>query len=137
MSGGILATLTWSVAIGAIGSLVGILIGYTIDRIEARAVEARAVEARPERLPLPAMTGRLPLLVLEAGVHQVTETFNQVSLPKPGKSEPETLSVLNIIECPVCLQIPESSPIFQCRDNGHVVCKICKPKLNEICPECR
>ena len=39
------------------------------------------------------------------------------------------------IECPVCLQIPRETPIFQC-DNGHIICKDCKPRL-ELCPQCR
>eukprot|EP00092_Neocalanus_flemingeri_P095082 GFUD01120956.1.p1 GENE.GFUD01120956.1~~GFUD01120956.1.p1 ORF type:complete len:342 (-),score=69.04 GFUD01120956.1:37-1062(-) len=37
------------------------------------------------------------------------------------------------IECPVCLDVPRSSPIPVC-PNGHVVCKECK---TDSCPTCR
>ena len=39
------------------------------------------------------------------------------------------------LECPVCLKIPRSTPIYQC-DKGHIHCKICHPRLNR-CPICR
>ena len=38
-------------------------------------------------------------------------------------------------ECPVCLEVPKSTPIFQC-DSGHIHCNICHPKLQN-CPICR
>ena len=40
----------------------------------------------------------------------------------------------DLLECPVCLETIDSTPIHQCR-NGHVVCKDCRPKLR-ICPTC-
>ena len=40
-----------------------------------------------------------------------------------------------LLECNVCLEVPSSNPIFQCR-NGHLYCKECHPKLHE-CPLCR
>ena len=43
--------------------------------------------------------------------------------------------IQNLIECPVCMQVPRESPIFQC-ENGHLVCKNCKPRLPH-CPQCR
>ena len=39
------------------------------------------------------------------------------------------------LECPVCLEIPETTPIFQC-SKGHIHCNVCRPRLNE-CPICR
>ena len=39
------------------------------------------------------------------------------------------------IECPVCLEVPETTPIFQCIQD-HVHCSVCHPKLNH-CPICR
>lgn len=39
------------------------------------------------------------------------------------------------LECPVCLELPKSPPIYQC-PNGHMVCNICHGKLQE-CPQCR
>ena len=39
------------------------------------------------------------------------------------------------LECPVCLLLPQETPIYQC-DNGHIVCKDCHAQL-ENCPQCR
>jgi hypothetical protein len=35
------------------------------------------------------------------------------------------------IECPACLDVPES-PIWQCK-NGHTTCGGCIQKLNQVC----
>jgi E3 ubiquitin-protein ligase SIAH1 len=40
-----------------------------------------------------------------------------------------------VLECPVCLRVPRSAPIFQCV-RGHIVCNECHAKL-ETCPVCR
>ena len=37
--------------------------------------------------------------------------------------------------CPVCLRIPEESPIYQC-DRGHIHCQECHPHVKD-CPVCR
>ena len=37
--------------------------------------------------------------------------------------------------CTVCLDIPSSSPIYQC-ESGHLLCNNCWPKLTK-CPSCR
>jgi len=37
------------------------------------------------------------------------------------------------VECPVCLEIPRSSPAYVC-PNGHIICKKCK---TNSCPSCR
>ena len=60
------------------------------------------------------------------------------SLPSLDDGGDDLLSMeglKNILECPVCLTPPTSTPIFRC-DNGHILCKVCRRKL-EICPECR
>ena len=41
----------------------------------------------------------------------------------------------SLLECNVCLEVPSSNPIYQCR-NGHLFCKKCHSKLQE-CPVCR
>ena len=41
----------------------------------------------------------------------------------------------DVLECPVCLKVPRSAPVFQC-ERGHVVCHECHPKL-VTCPVCR
>jgi len=46
-----------------------------------------------------------------------------------------TEKLTDLLECPVCLDIPRSAPIFSCR-NGHLICAKCQPKL-ECCPICR
>ena len=38
-------------------------------------------------------------------------------------------------ECNVCLEVPKSSPIFQCQE-GHIFCNVCHPKLRQQCPVC-
>ena len=40
----------------------------------------------------------------------------------------------DILECPICFNIPREGPIYQC-ENGHIVCKSCFPKC-EKCPQC-
>ena len=39
------------------------------------------------------------------------------------------------LECPVCLDLPESFPIYQCMQ-GHILCNTCFSKLDD-CPVCR
>ena len=39
------------------------------------------------------------------------------------------------LECPVCLEVPKSAPIYQCR-NGHILCVKCKAKIT-VCPSCQ
>lgn len=41
----------------------------------------------------------------------------------------------DLLECPVCLRVPRTTPIFQCA-RGHVVCGECKPNVT-TCPQCR
>ena len=41
----------------------------------------------------------------------------------------------DLLICSVCLDIPTSTPIYQC-ENGHLLCKSCKPQL-KYCPICR
>ena len=38
------------------------------------------------------------------------------------------MAATSLLECVVCLEVPSSNPIFQCR-NGHHYCKECHPKL--------
>ena len=38
-------------------------------------------------------------------------------------------------QCPVCLKVPRSTPIYQC-PQGHIHCKSCHPQLSR-CPICR
>ena len=54
------------------------------------------------------------------------------------KADPSKISVeidQAEFECNVCLEVPKSSPIFQCQD-GHLFCNDCHPKLSQ-CPVCR
>jgi len=40
-----------------------------------------------------------------------------------------------LLECPVCLRVPHSSPIYQCV-RGHIVCSECRANVS-VCPQCR
>jgi len=40
-----------------------------------------------------------------------------------------------ILECPVCLEIPKSTPIFCCK-NRHILCTPCRSKIKD-CPVCQ
>lgn len=37
------------------------------------------------------------------------------------------------LECPVCLDVPESGPVYPC-SNGHLICSTCN---RDFCPTCR
>ena len=39
------------------------------------------------------------------------------------------------LECPVCLELPDSLPIYQCLQ-GHIICNSCQANLKN-CPVCR
>ena len=43
--------------------------------------------------------------------------------------------IRELLECPVCMEIIKSVPVYQCA-NGHVICMDCIEKLNN-CPICR
>ena len=51
------------------------------------------------------------------------------------KATSSTGDFADVLECPVCMKIPNSTPIFQCKA-GHIVCNACHPKLKK-CPVCR
>ena len=52
-----------------------------------------------------------------------------------SESVNQVLSNLKIsIEGPVCLSLPESTPIYQC-ENGHIICNACHQDMAE-CPQC-
>ena len=58
------------------------------------------------------------------------------ALPILEEDSPISIEGLkNILECPVCLVSPTSTPIYRC-DNGHILCKDCRGKV-KVCPECR
>lgn len=60
-----------------------------------------------------------------------------------GKKQQRTMSkrklidtpTLEELECPVCLEVPRTSPIYNCL-NGHLLCSECQPKMQR-CPICR
>lgn len=42
---------------------------------------------------------------------------------------------IDTLECPVCLELPQSKPVYQCV-HGHLLCRSCYPKV-KTCPICR
>ena len=71
----------------------------------------------------------------------------------PNKSEEKSSEfkkyVKGLVQCTVCIKLIETTPIHQCTD-GHVICKNCIPKLNnvrvrdplffhfrKVCPTCK
>ncbi len=55
--------------------------------------------------------------------------------PTPGTSLITEDEVNDILECPVCRQVPRTPPLFQC-EHAHLICSECRPKLKK-CPVCR
>merc|ERR1712129_430158 len=70
-------------------------------------------------------------------------------LPKPGQEsssvtvdrrleefmERQVVALEEELECPVCLEVLTTSPIYKCADD-HLICPGCRPKV-KICPQCR
>lgn len=54
---------------------------------------------------------------------------------KPAKAQEDVTDLQEALECPVCLLLPQETPIYQC-DNGHIICKTCHARLTN-CPQCR
>ena len=55
---------------------------------------------------------------------------------KPNKNSSDFEEYIrDLLECPVCMEIIKSVPVYQCA-NGHVICMDCIEKLNN-CPICR
>ena len=69
------------------------------------------------------------------------QKFNVNDLATSGHSLTSSASCIisatleSHLECPVCLVVPKSGPIYQCR-NGHLLCHQCHPKLKR-CPLCK
>ena len=63
---------------------------------------------------------------------------NEPKLKSPNaknKTQITFESLKEDLDCPVCYDVPESLPIYQCLQ-GHIICNSCYPKLNN-CPVCR
>jgi len=54
---------------------------------------------------------------------------------QPKKDQIDADELKDLLECPVCLRVPRTIPIYQCA-RGHVVCGECKPNVS-TCPQCR
>merc|ERR1719341_2699266 len=64
------------------------------------------------------------------------EKKRQESSPTLFTSSSPAKSLPSIPECPVCLEdLRPPLKIFNCR-NGHLICSVCKPKV-DICTNCR
>ena len=59
-----------------------------------------------------------------------------LSVAKKMAAKNPKISVEEVeFECNVCLEVPKSSPIFQCQE-GHIFCNVCHPRLRQQCPVC-
>ena len=66
----------------------------------------------------------------------MTSNGPKLTSPNPeNKSQITFESLKEDLDCPVCYDVPESLPIYQCTQ-GHIICNSCYPKLNN-CPVCR
>ena len=57
------------------------------------------------------------------------------SITSKNKSKISIYTVKDVVQCHICLEVPEESPIYQC-ENGHILCTSCREKLTD-CPSCR
>lgn len=58
-------------------------------------------------------------------------------LVKRNRKTIHDASILELLECPVCLDLPRTGPIYNCK-NGHLVCKNCYLSMDDNkCPTCR
>lgn len=88
----------------------------------------QSTESRPEF----AARHELPFMKRRAAVEE-PDTTRDLEPPRKRLCSPE--AVLEMNECPVCLETPRETPTMGCR-NGHTICTVCRPKLSE-CPVCR
>lgn len=56
-------------------------------------------------------------------------------MPSKHKSIISIFTVKDVVQCHICLEVPEKSPIYQC-ENGHILCASCHQQLTD-CPSCR
>ncbi|XP_066150682.1 uncharacterized protein [Euwallacea fornicatus] len=75
-----------------------------------------------------------PVIVAVIEIVKITALEEPLIMQAEVKNPEVDWESLRILECPVCFDyvLP---PIFQCL-NGHSICFMCKPKLND-CPLCR
>lgn len=84
-------------------------------------------ENEPEKPPAAAA----PKKVVEASSSD--QKIVSVALSAPFNQKMS--EILEMLECPVCLEYPRTSPSFTC-SNGHLICGGCKPGMHR-CPTCR
>jgi len=95
---------------------------------------ASAESAENETLP-----ARLPPLTNTTATTTATATrllpsLNNRVAPLQQQSSKPPSSLLQMLECPVCLEIAFKPPIFQCPE-GHLLCQDCNSRLRD-CPQC-
>lgn len=59
---------------------------------------------------------------------------------KPNRTGPNpplviTLTDPEVFDCSICFE-PLTIPVYQCDQNGHIVCSSCCTKINNKCPSC-
>lgn len=60
-----------------------------------------------------------------------------VPVPDSSPIAKKMKTIMEMLECPACLDYPRSKPIFSC-SNGHIVCSECRKNIKtESCPLCK
>ena len=76
----------------------------------------------------------------EDQVEVVEEKMSHAKDDYKGEEEKEEGAshgaMLEMLECPVCLEYPRRRPIYTC-SNGHVTCSNCITQIKGTCPTCR
>eukprot|EP00092_Neocalanus_flemingeri_P108084 GFUD01138748.1.p1 GENE.GFUD01138748.1~~GFUD01138748.1.p1 ORF type:complete len:330 (+),score=82.64 GFUD01138748.1:13-1002(+) len=103
------------------------------DVLETFMVEKKKVdkEHKSLRRELEDLQAKQEILLEESKIRQEESRMKYEVLEKKHTNLVNKLH--ERIECPVCLEIPETGPVFNCL-NGHLVCSKCK---SNSCPTCR
>ena len=85
---------------------------------------ATKVSYESSRLSVCSVNGRRTIIKMAADLSILKQKADSIIFIEGLK---------NILECPVCLVPPTSTPIYRCY-NGHILCNACRSKAN-FCPE--
>ncbi|XP_050366886.1 putative E3 ubiquitin-protein ligase SINA-like 6 [Argentina anserina] len=70
-----------------------------------------------------------------AGNQEEGQSSNSTSTSREGSNSMIILTDAGLLDCPICSE-PLKVPVYQCDQNGHIVCSLCCTKINKKCPFC-